>query len=363
MVKKKISMSQTVYLMIILVLSTADIFIPSIVARQAGRDAWLSVMIATVLSILLSFIWISLTSRFPNESLPEYLPKIFGQTFGGFIALSYIFFFITSIAVIGREFSALMATAFLPFTPIVVLITVIVALSVYAAFEDIEVIARTNEALFPLGMFLLVMVILLTAKDMDFSNLLPILENGLKPPLLGAITLVSYMGETFLILYIYPYICNKETFKRSFILSLVLLESTFLLGTATVALFGIDLTANLMIPTLAMVQVINLANFIQRLDAVIMSIWVGGIFIKLSVYFYFSALSISTILKMRSYKPFLVPLAGIAIPVSILAFEDITEVTVFLEKILPLYLLSWEVLLPSIILIAAVIKKPYEQRK
>lgn len=363
MIKKRISLSQTVYLLMILVISTADIFLPAIIARQAGRDAWISVLIATALSIVFGLIWLPLASRFPDETFPDYLPKILGQPLGGLLGLLYVLFFLSLISVVAREFGALAATAFLPLTPVIILEVAITAISVYAALEDIEVIARTNEALFPLGLFLLVSVFILTTKDMEFKNYLPILENGLKPPILGALTLSAWMGETFLMLYLYPYINNKNMAVYGIIGSHILIGGGLLLGTSSIALFGAELTADIVIPPLAMVQIINLANFIQRLDAVIMATWVGGIFIKLSLFIYVAALSLSSSLNVRSYKPFVVPLTGIALPISILSFENITEIIDFLEKPLPFYLLTWEVLVPLIVLIIAVIKYPNKQRK
>ncbi len=363
MAKKRISVSQTIFLLIIFVISTTDIFIPAIIARQAGRDGWISVIIATIITIFSSFIWLSLASKFPNETLPEYLPKIFGQPIGKFLGILYTFFFIYNNALISREFGALMSVAFLPLTPIVVLIAAISIVSIYAAFEDIEVIARTNETLFPIGILLLLIVTLFTSRYMKFDNFLPVLENGIKPPSLGTLTVYSCMGECSIILYLYPFINNKDKAKRGMMITITLLGVSFLLGALVIAIFGAEFTADLMIPTLEMVQVIDLANFIQRLDAIIMSIWVGGIFIKLALYFYLAALTLKYVLNVKSYKAFLIPLAGITIPLSVLSFESVTEVVIFLEKILPFFFLTQEVLLPLIFLIVSVIKKPYKQRR
>ena len=65
----KISPYQLLLLLITMIISTADIFLPKFVAEEAMRDSWLSVIIGTIFSIIVANIFISLGKRFPNKTL------------------------------------------------------------------------------------------------------------------------------------------------------------------------------------------------------------------------------------------------------------------------------------------------------
>jgi spore germination protein KB len=105
--------------------------------------------------------------------------------------------------------------------------------------SGLEVLARTN-AIFLLTMIPIgITASVLTHKDKDYKNFLPILEFGPEPMLLGALNLVA-LYSTFLVLsMIFPFAKKQEKLRKGSILTMAILVVMFI-GPVTgpVALFG-----------------------------------------------------------------------------------------------------------------------------
>lgn len=80
--REKISVLQFSFLLITIVLATADVFLSALVAQQAGRDSWISVIIGTIISIplpwslityLATYLWVYTLYRYMSEK--KYLIK------------------------------------------------------------------------------------------------------------------------------------------------------------------------------------------------------------------------------------------------------------------------------------------------
>ena len=102
-----------------LVVSTAVLFLPAITATTAGRDGWISVLtVATAYGLLVAWVIIKLGSKFPDRTLVEYAPVIFGPYLGKLIGVAYVFWFTHINSVIVREFGDFLLASFMPETPL-----------------------------------------------------------------------------------------------------------------------------------------------------------------------------------------------------------------------------------------------------
>ena len=66
--------------------------------------------------------------------------------------------------------------------------------------------------------------------------------------------------------------------------------------------FGDLVTAHLIFPYFTLTQYISLCHFIERLETLVIVIWVGGVAIKLAVFFHSAAIAGASTLGLKNYR-------------------------------------------------------------
>ena len=153
---------------------------------MAGRDSWLTPVIASIFGLAVALVCIALAKRFPQQVFTEYLPQILGRIPGKILAAIYAAVFIHYTAVIINQSSTFIHVAFLRETPLVAMEILIGLASIYGVYLGIEVIARQNELAFPVWVLSFLLIILLVAREINPDNFRPILENGIMPVIKGS---------------------------------------------------------------------------------------------------------------------------------------------------------------------------------
>lgn len=357
--QEKISSSQCLLLFITLVTATAVLFVPAITAQEARQDGWLSALVfSTLFGLLVAVICTSLGLRFPGRTVIQYSPEILGRFLGKLAGLGYIFFFIHINSIIVREFGDFLTTVFLPDTPIDIFVATLLLLGASAVRNGLEVIARMNQFVFPLLLFSYMLIIVLVARDMDLHNLLPVLEGGIGPVLKGSFSPSAFRGEVCLILMLLPSLNNSKeatltTVKAVMWIGILLTVDTV----ATLAVFGPDITSVQVFPFLNLARYISLGNFVERIESLVILIWVAGVVVKVSLIYYVAALAAAQWFNLREYRPVVLPIGMLIGVLSITGFANSRELVEFIAKIWPPYGFSFELILPTVLLLAAMLRK------
>ncbi|WP_434578419.1 GerAB/ArcD/ProY family transporter [Thermoanaerobacterium thermosaccharolyticum] len=355
--EKKISPKQFIYLIVSVILSTATIFLPSIVASKAEQDSWISVLISTGFSIPVFCLYYSISNMFKDKIIFSFLEDILGKFLGKIIAFLYLMFFIHITTIMLRELLEIMRSAFMPKTPPIVFPFLLMVVASYAATKGFIAIVRMNEVVFPLGMALLGFVIFFSIPYIKMENFLPVLANGFLPPVKGSLPLISWMLESIIILAIFPHISDDKKVLKSGIISLLFISFALLLGVLAIGIFGSKTTADFKFTALEMTRTIRLSNYFARLDSMIMAVWIEGIFMKITVFTYIIVKGFSDMLNCRDYRYSVIPIASIMVPLSVFVSSNIDELYNFLKDTFFYETFIFEILLPIIIYIIAKIKK------
>lgn len=345
-----ISMLQFGALYLTLIISTIDIFIPYLIVQQAGRDGWVSVLAASLIMLPVSATIISLTLRFTRRSLIEYLQIILGRLPGRLIGLLYLFAILVVGAITLRELEEIMTLAFMTKTPQIVFGIIAICLSTYVVYSGFEVLNRVNGIVLPFGLFFLTFVIISVLPNADIANYLPILEKGFKQTVSGSLILVSQMAEGYLLLSALPFATQPRKIIGAAFIGIPLLIGALLLGTISIPVFGLESTLRLTMPALELARLIDFPG-LPRLDILIMSGWIAGIILKVSVLHYLLALLTAQWTGLKSYKTLSIPLGVIIVSMSIILFSSTIELIMFLGSSYVYFLLTIEFVIPLILLI------------
>ena len=308
--------------------------------------------------LLIGKIAVKLGEYFPRQTIVEYSKNLTGPFIGTFIAVLYSWWFIYLVALDLRLSSDFFLTGFLPDTPISLLIGAVVLTAAYAARRGYQVVARVNQLLFPFIIGFLLVSILLLFPQIKVANLTPVMAGGLPHLALNSITPIALFSDIFNIAMIAPFIANPAHTPRVVRWG-VLVSYLFLLMIlfTTIAVLGIDLSRGLTYPGLGLARQVDVADFIQRVEILLVMVWLIGVFVDIALGLIWASLALAQGFNLTSYESLVLPLALVATVTAFLLGDNVLEYDALFEPgfIAPYYL-THSLLIPLILLILAYIK-------
>lgn len=352
----KISYKSIVGLIITTIAPTAILYLPTMTYKEAKQDGWISVLVITIFGILVAYMITSLGLMYRNKTIIQYSSDIVGKIPSKIIGFIYCCYFIHINAVIIREFAELLSGPFMPETPILFFIIGIILPSIYGVYKGLEVIVRTNRILFPIFMLSIIAILLYAAKDMDMRKLQPVLAEGAMPVIMGAYRHVIWFSETIVIAMFIPYIDKANKARKMTIIAVIIVGILgVFINVSIVAIFGVN-TEYLTYPYLSLARYVNV-GFIERLDSIIMFMWIGGVFIKIAVFHYCAVLAMAQWLEIKDYRVLAAPVGGVLIILSYVLWGSLTVIKQQIAYILIIPYAIMQVFIPLLLFILAKIKR------
>ncbi|MFD6442803.1 GerAB/ArcD/ProY family transporter, partial [Peribacillus sp. NPDC060186] len=186
MEKGKISSLQMAIMMYPTIVATGVLGLPSITAKYAQNDLWLSPILASLIGYVTVYIAYKLHELYPKQTVIQFSEHILGRFAGKILGFLFLFFYIPITGQILRSYAEFIVDSFLVNTPISVIMTSMVFLCAFIVSGGLEGLGRAAQLFLPVFIFPLIFFIFL-APDFEFKNILPILGDGIMPPIKGAI--------------------------------------------------------------------------------------------------------------------------------------------------------------------------------
>lgn len=358
-VTEKISGSQLGLLIFSFVVSTLILSVPGVMVAFAKQDAWLSVFPASLTGFVSIWVMTTLAKRYPGLTIMQYSSQIVGKWAGklvGFYFTYYLFFFISSTV---NEHAGFINTVLLPKTPALVGIVTILILCSFAVFAGIEVIGRCNEVIMPLIILFLIPLLILSIWDSDPARLKPVVGDGIVPILKGAVVPSAWMSQFFFMGWLLPYLNQPEKARKlSLIALLAIMTLILVIDLLTIMVFG-PITGKLNFSFLRVIQYTGIVGSFERLEAIAVSMWVTGIFVKVSVLLLMFCLSISQLFGIRNYREVISPVSLLTVVGSVWIFKNAAEFQNWITLTYPFLALFTQSLLPLALLVIDTVKSKW----
>lgn len=357
---EKISGYQFSLLFFTFIVSTLILSVPGIMVSFAKQNAWMSILPASLTGIANIWVLTALSKRYPGKTIIQYASDICGKWVGkliGFFFTYYLFFFISSTV---NEHAGFLNTALLMLTPPVILIVSLLIICALAVLAGVEAIARCNEVIFLIIIFLLVPIFIFSYRDVDFARLTPVLSDGLLPVLKGAVVPSAWMSQFFFMGWFLPHLIEnpKKIRKKmmSVLFGVVLL--IILIDVVTIAMFG-PITPRMKFAFLNVIKYISILGPLERVEAIAIAIWVLGIFIKVCMLLYMFSVSATQLFGARNYRTSVIPVTLLSAVGSVWIFKNSYEFESWITFTYPILALFTQSLLPLILLVVDIIKAKF----
>lgn len=349
----KIGVNQFTVLVIIFTIGSSVLVVPSGLASEAKQDAWIAAILGVGVGLLFVWLYYTLGNFYPHMTLIEYSEKILGTWLGKVVALLFLSYFFILAALLLREIGDFMTTQIMPETPIQAIHIIFLIIVIMGARLGLEVLTRAAEIFLPWVIMLFIFLVIFLFPQIEFTKVQPMLEEGLKPVLRATFT---FLGLPFLelvvFLMIFPYVNKRKQASKAFLVGTCLGGGVIIIITVfSILVLGADFTARNIYPAYILAKKINVGDFLERLEAIVAGIWFITIFFKLTICFYATALGLAQTLKLKDYRPLLLPLGMLVIVFSLVASPNITYFQTFIATIWTPYSLTFGLFLPLLLLV------------
>lgn len=354
--KGKISALQMSLLIYANIVSTAILIAPGITFQDAKQDMWLSPIWGSLSGFLVVFIVYQLHKLYPRETLIEYIQLIIGRIPGKVLGFIYLFYFLYATGGTLRQYGDFLVGAFLHQTPILVVMGSLALTCSLAVRAGLEVLARLSDMFVPILFLLWLFIVLLLIPDLEWNNMLPLLEDGINPSIRGSISPLSWNTIFFFISSLLPFLSDRKQGVKWGMFSVIAVMVTLVMtNLVTLLLFG-GITGHFLYPVMSAARYISYADFFENMEALVMAIWIGGTFIKLGLYHYVIVLNTAQWLNLSDYKSLTLPFGLLITLFGIWMFPNVSEHTNQLKVIVPLIQITLYFLIPSVILFIALFR-------
>lgn len=282
----QVSPQQLAYLLVVVITSSTDVFLPAMVLRECQRDAWLVPLLAGGATSLLVVLYHSLLVRGGGADFTTLLTKICGRGPGRVLGWFYFLFIYLITSVLLSEIIQIISTVFLVATPSYVIVAVLLLLAAFAWHSGLKPVLRVNELLFWPGILFRVIILLVALPAFRTINYLPLLGSSTGMLAACAFKTMSWFSEFFLLVLLMPRVDRRRSLLpwllgavwAVVLINLVLYES--------IGVFGARQAAAMVFPVLDIIRLAGLSSPLLNLDAFAMTFWFGAVCIKVMFFYY-----------------------------------------------------------------------------
>lgn len=353
-----ISPYQLAMIIIMSVISVGVFSIAADAAEKAGTDGWLAVALAGAINFAAAFIIVKLNAKFPGKTFAEYSQAILGTVIGKALTFLFAVYLLLVIAYVTRAFTEVVKMFLLFRTPTEVIMLSLILVCTYLVRGGAECIGRINELSFPILFIPFFIILFFGFPLMKFNNLLPVLQT---PPgkIAAAIPPMAFsFGGIELALFYIGFMRNPKKAYKPMLLSVLFITLFLVMITVfCIAAFGKTATTQFLWPLVSYIRAISLPGlFIERLDGVILSLWMLTVFTTMVSSYFVISYSISKVAGTREQKQYVLPLS-ILIYYLALQPDSLAELYEWGAVIFPYAIAVFLYVVPVMLLVAARLRR------
>jgi len=354
--KGKISAFQMAAMLYSMPVATGIVLLPAITGKLAGRDLWLSPVVASLAGFLLVLIGYRLNKLYPNQSIMQYSISIAGRIPGKALGLVYLLFYWLLGGAVVRQYGEFIAGNFFFKTPMIVIMGVTVFACALAVRGGVEVLGRCSQSFIMLLVAMIAAVTALLIPEMKPGHMLPVMENGFFPVLKGSFSPIDWFSSYFAIFFLLPFLNDGEKGMKWGSISVVAVLLTMIATNLTALfLFG-DITATLTYPLMVAVRQISMVGFIEHVEAVVMSIWILGAVVQISMHYYVLVLGTAQWLGLDNYRQLVFPAGFLLLLMSMWAAPDLQQLSYYLGTSFVFYAIAVRLVIPLLLFAVASVR-------
>lgn len=356
MFKKGIAARQFMILTFGLTVGTSILVTPAGLALVAREDAWIGSFAGYLINLGMAALYIGIVKMFPGKSLFDIFGHTFGKWPGKLVTMLYLFYFLILAGTLLGNLGFFLTSEVLPDTPIDIVQILFLAACVMCAKMGIVVLARLGELMMPWILFFFLVLILALLPQVEWDYIAPVLEGGVGPILQAGLH-SSMFQEVIVMLVFVPDLTEERKWKRAYIGGMsfghLLLVTVVLFS---VLILGIEQSANSTFPAFALAKTIHLGNFLQRVEGILIALWIMTFFLKTMLLIFSMLKGTQSLLGLRSSGYIVYPLAVLLLIVAWNTYVNTVYIGEVIQKVWVGYSLIHLLIIPILMCVSGLLQ-------
>ncbi|QTM98790.1 endospore germination permease [Sediminibacillus dalangtanensis] len=284
----RITHGQMTSLIMLTLIVQIYVYAPAVLSEHVGQHLWLPLLLATIAAVALMKMMLYIAEQFPDKSFPAVLQYLFGKFLGAFVGGCYFLYFFVLFIIHVQMIVTTFKVLFLPTTPMISILLLVLMLCLYCSLLGIEVLARASNMVLILLIFTLTFLALSVFPEINLPYYQPVLPSQAKGFAYSTIVAFASYGQVFLVATLFPFVNYKNEKRKhrkifagvffAFLLtSLVIVEE--------VGVFSPFELQRLQYPTVELITMIQMGEFMERMEIFLVTIWAGAILLVSGIFF------------------------------------------------------------------------------
>jgi spore germination protein KB len=356
MMNEKLKTSQFMFLAVSFIMGSTLLI--TMIDGITSHDTWLVVIIGFITCLPFLLIYAHLSKRFPGKSLIEMSGIIFGKVIGKIVSVIYVAWFFLVLSFNINDVAGFYNGYVMPDTPEMVFIVIFTLVCAFAVKRGLTAIAKVSLLTAVFTILAVVFTTLMLVGNMDLSNFLPPLDKPLIRYVQATqITAELPFMEVVSLLMVVPLIKDNRKLTRSWVsgaaiaallIFTITVRDTAVLGGASDILGDNAFEA---------IRLINIGEFLTRIELLIAINYTASLFIKICVLYYVTLNAISQLLGIERNNSLILPLGSIAIVFASIKVESAVVHTIWGAQYAPVFSFPCTVFFPLLMVVVAAIRK------
>ncbi|MFC7370122.1 GerAB/ArcD/ProY family transporter [Fictibacillus iocasae] len=282
-----------------------------VIAKYAGYDSWISVLIAGILiHLLIGMIYYVLNTG--GGDITQIHQNLFGKYIGTCLNIVLLTYFAVWSVTVLRTYIEVVQVWMFPTLETWKIAAVFLLLTYYVVSGGFRIVAGVCflGVVLPFG---LVFLLVFPLEYTQFTNLLPVFDESMRDYFTSTRSMMlSYLGFESLLVF-YPFIKNAKSSQKYAHFGNMFTVSMYLIVTIiTFAFFSQEQLARNVWATLSMVKIVQV-SFVERFDYVFVSIWCLVILTNITLSIWASTRIGKLVFKIRQHQVLLLILGVVLI--------------------------------------------------
>lgn len=311
----RISRQQLTFLVFTLHFAAAVMVLPASLAKAGKSGGWFASLISYLVAALpVALLLGLLLRRHPGQGFGQVSCQVLGPLPGRALAAVLGLFSLGLAALCLRDVVEVIPVTILPSTPPLALALPFVLVAAYGAYCGAEVLARLS-VLFMTATAVVVLLTLATLTRLAHPyRLLPLWDHTPLQLFAAVWPSSGWFAESWTFLSLAALVEQPRFAGRGLAVGALLATVHLMFFTAlATAVFGHQLVADFTFPVYSLFQQITLGEFVERLDVILISIWLLGMIVKTAVHLWLAASAAASALRLAGERSPLIVLGAAAV--------------------------------------------------
>ena len=327
--------------------------IPAETAELAGSGAWLSVLFAAApLAVAVYFLCLLAGNR---RGMAAALTEALGSICGKLLLTLYALWFLFLAAFILRTGADRFIGTIYPGSGPQIFVIVMLIACLPAAMGSLKALGRASMIFRPVLLIVLALVFGFALPKANLTGLWQISGEDEMGIMRGSLSVVGPMCMCLYLAFAGDQTTERVKPTLLFLWLGIALLIAELLCVSTIGAFGAEMTGQLRNPFFAMVRDMSFFGSIERVDAVIVAIWVFSDFVLISLLLFFAAKTVRFIFSIQAEEgracAVAVACAAISLIAALLMAKDAITLDTVTQTIVPPLTLLFVFVLPPLVLL------------